>query len=876
MKRCPLCAQSYPENEKFCPDHALPLQAQPELEGRSRGELTGHVLDHRYQLGGMLGRGGMGTVYHARNLRIGQDCAVKVLLRDLWSDVKMRQRLFREIQACCQVRHRNVIEIYTYGEDDVVGAYLVMEYLTGRSLDVVMVQHGAMPLSFTLKVASQLCAALGAIHGRGLVHCDMKPSNIFLLPSGQIKVLDFGLVKPFDPESAEMYQKITTGSVAFGTPQYMSPEQAGITTPDPRSDIYSMGVILYEMLLGQPPFQGPTPFVVIEAHRNQPPPLPKKINPRVVLPSTLEMLLLRMLSKNKEDRPESVAELAKTIETVAEDLGVDLGRTDLGAVAQGKAPVTEPTQPLEVTIPIPAPAGEFSRIQDLARERRGQMVQQVIDQLRLAIPRYRSLDDQKLRGQISTWQEAILSQLEPQPPEELPESIERLIAERREEQFSATELLVAFWLGYWACRPLIYEVASQNLDRYVSLLEMVDQRILPLYLRVSERYVSQFNARLARKSELLEKQNEELRELRDQLDDQLRRTHSELAEAERVKARVADSISSGLLMVQLDSQRIRLFNKAMERLSGVKAADVLGRPVDEIFHMVEGVPFEEFVEQIQIHGQVGLRKLRIRFPNNHERTVYVRGQPFFDGQEHQTGVLFLLDDVTEREKIIESFSRYVSREVAQRILRHGGPLKPAGEPRRAVLMGVEIHGFRSMMEQLSPEQVVQLLDQYVRLVGNAVFHHGGVIDSVVSGRVLVYFANRNQECLTPVNSAVELGRRMIRLNAVRKQENRPPFSVSISLHTGDVLLVNVGGKRRMVHTVLGEPAEIAWALLSSAGPEEILITREMAKQLNDKTGLEPGPSVTLPNGEQVSSLRIVSPEIVGEAETQELDPPTLT
>ena len=187
LKRCPLCGLGFSEDHRFCPEHAMPLQDGPSMEGRISGELSGHLLERRYQLGGVLGTGGMGTVYEARNLRTGKQCAVKVLRPELSMDSKMRRRLFREIQGTSQIRHPNVIEIYDYGEDEQAGAFLVMELLAGRSLDHVMAQYGALALPFCLELSLQLCAALSAIHGCGLVHCDLKPRNVHLLPSGQVK-----------------------------------------------------------------------------------------------------------------------------------------------------------------------------------------------------------------------------------------------------------------------------------------------------------------------------------------------------------------------------------------------------------------------------------------------------------------------------------------------------------------------------------------------------------------------------------------------------------------------------------------------------------------------------------------------------------------
>ncbi len=611
----------------------------------------------------------------------------------------------------------------------------------------------------------------------------------------------------------------------------MSPEQAGYDPLDPRTDLYSLGVILYEMLLNQPPFEGKSAVEIIEGHRHKQVPRPKQVNPTVVLPAALELLLMRLLSKGPDKRPGSAAVLSRTLRDIAEAMQLDLANVDLGPVAAGASPDPEPTRPLELTLPIPAPAGDFDALIKVATERKDKLIDRVVVRLRESIPRYRTLDPAHLRKGLALWHGTFIQHLGEHPPESLPEELEALITARNRERFSATELLGAFWLGYWAARPLLREVAGGDLTRYQDLEDRFDQRILPFYMRLAERYVEQFNQSLTRTNELLARQNEELLELRDQLGDQLRMTHEELVGAERVKARVADAIGSGLVLVDRRTREVMLFNRSAERMSGLRNADVIGRPIDEIFHMVEGVPFEEFVEQVREHGQVGLRKLRVRFPTGAERTIYLRGHPYDEDEAGPGGVLFVVDDVTEREKIIESFSRYVSREVSQKILRDGHAPRAAGEPRRAVLLAAGLRG--TPLAELEPEDAVDLLDQFVRAVGDAVFHNGGVVDSLTGECALIYFANRGQDCQAPVEAAKEICRRVARLSAKREQHGLSTLGVGLGLHAGEVLVVNVGGERGAVHTVLGQPAQVARALQVHAGSGEVLITREVAADMPD-------------------------------------------
>jgi adenylate cyclase len=205
----------------------------------------------------------------------------------------------------------------------------------------------------------------------------------------------------------------------------------------------------------------------------------------------------------------------------------------------------------------------------------------------------------------------------------------------------------------------------------------------------------------------------------------------------------------------------------------------------------------------------------------------------------------VVEDVTDREMIIESFSRYVSRDIAQRILQTGRPLRAEGQPRRAVLLAVGIPGLEGQQHALDPGEVVDLLDRYVRAICDAVAPHGGVIDGVEGDRVMVTFADREQDCVHPVEAALELQRVLGEIDEKRTGEGRTWPRAATGLHLGTVLWVNVGGSRRMLHTVLGPPTAVARALQEAAGPGEVLVSAELAAGLGGRLELEQAPPVAV-------------------------------
>jgi PAS domain S-box-containing protein len=847
MKRCSICGRHYPTDERFCSIHGLPLVSDIPSATKERGELSGYVLDGRYRLEGVAGRGGMGIVYEAEHLRIGRRCAVKIIHQEYHADVKMRMRLFREMQAASRIRHPNIVEIIDFGENDFVGTYMVMEYLEGQSLSACIREQKHLFHSLACKIAIQLTAALAAIHAQGLIHRDLKPSNIYLLSTGQIKVLDFGLVKPFAEEAAKDFVTITTGSITFGTPWYMSPEQATFQELDPRTDIYSLGIILYEMLVGHPPFRGNNPIEVLEAHRNKPVPLPNTLDPPIEIPPRLEMIITKSLQKKPQDRFQSMVEMMDALCLADPEAhpAVPLSNNYQLAV-ESTAPISiSQAFHQEWTLPVPRPGLELQQLREIVLNRLDELAEPIAQALRNLIPRYQMVDLASLKQNIKLTLTNASLVFNDEPLTELPESMRRISDERTDQNFTPTEIIGALWLELSMMRPLIREVAGNEVERYTQIETQLDQRILSFILTLIDYYFSRFHSRLVHLNEVLAKQNEELIQLRSALTDQVKLTTRQLMDAEQLNTRVVETVPSGLILVERHTHLLKIFNQSMTRLSGIPAEQALGRPIEDVLASIEGIPFDEFMEQLRLHGEVGLRKLWVRFPTGIQRAVYVRGQSFLNKVGEQIGTLFVVDDVTEREQIIESFSRYLSREVVERILRRRETSHPEGEARQMVFLVANIRHFRSMMKNLPIGGVVEMLSDYVRTLGETFFHHGGVIHNVIGERVVVYFDHLRETFAPAVNAAIELISRLETLNQGRQAKQQPPIQVGVGIHVGEVLVLNVGSKRRMVHTLVGDVALIAQALQQAASDNEIMISPEIAEKAGPNARLEIAPPIVI-------------------------------
>jgi serine/threonine-protein kinase len=330
MNLCPTCKTSFSGGEQFCPKDGTPLR--PSLPD---DPLAGRVLSGRYRLIEVIGRGGMGAVYRAHHILMDKGVAVKVLRQELASDTEAVARFHREARSASRLDHDNIIRVSDFGQTDDGLLFLVMELLEGENLAQVL-RRGALPWRRAAAVARDVALGLSHAHEQGVIHRDLKPENIVLCKRGRgrpspalaVKVLDFGLAKLVhmhgaggeaaahgadDAEPDVAVQSLTRSGVVFGTPEYMSPEQAEGRALDPRTDIYALGVVSYQMLTGKLPFSAPTFLALIAKTVNEPPPPLREQEPGISLPSELESLVLRCLAKSPEDRPQSAEEIAEII-----------------------------------------------------------------------------------------------------------------------------------------------------------------------------------------------------------------------------------------------------------------------------------------------------------------------------------------------------------------------------------------------------------------------------------------------------------------------------------------------------------------------------------------------------------------------------------
>jgi len=319
-KVCPVCKTEYGGGEVFCPVDAARLVTPSQMSGPasdSDDPLVGTSFD-KYKVIRQIGEGGMGLVYEAEHTVIEKQVAMKVLREDFSKRPEVVERFRQEAKSASRIGHQNIVDIADFGTTPLGQSYFVMEFLDGEDLANVLAREGTVGMERSLHILIQCCQALGAAHDKGIVHRDMKPENIFLTSRGGdpdfVKIVDFGIAKMSDIETdGEPGRKLTKTGMIFGTPEYMSPEQAAGKPLDHRVDIYAIGVILFELATGRVPFVGDTFMGILTQHMFEEPPSLREVNPQVKVSSELEMVISRALSKDPGARYQTMKDLEEAL-----------------------------------------------------------------------------------------------------------------------------------------------------------------------------------------------------------------------------------------------------------------------------------------------------------------------------------------------------------------------------------------------------------------------------------------------------------------------------------------------------------------------------------------------------------------------------------
>lgn len=337
MHACPKCAREISGRPNFCPACGASLTHEG---GSADDPLIGRIIGGSYKIEALIGEGAMGRVYQAHQIQLRKKVALKILRSNLVSDVTVVKRFEREALAASRLNNPNCISIFGFGqEDDGELLWMAMEFILGRDLGEIIAEDSPLATQRIIHILSQVCEALDEAHSANIIHRDLKPANIVCFDHRRtkdfVKVLDFGIAKIVDPEPGDDYQALTRDGIVCGTPAYMSPEQVQGFPLDNRSDLFSLGIILYQTLTGQLPFFAESAVEVATKIVIDEPVPPSKARPDWSYPAELETVVLKLLAKKKEERysnamdvRDDLKEVLATLES-RRDASLDLNAAEL-------------------------------------------------------------------------------------------------------------------------------------------------------------------------------------------------------------------------------------------------------------------------------------------------------------------------------------------------------------------------------------------------------------------------------------------------------------------------------------------------------------------------------------------------------------------
>ncbi len=478
----------------------------------------------------------------------------------------------------------------------------------------------------------------------------------------------------------------------------------------------------------------------------------------------------------------------------------------------------------------------FDRLQHVIRENAERLVDAFVVAVRHSVPRYELLPGPDLRESLAGMLWGFAATLEEGDRTEVQQRFVEAAERRAGQGFSTSDYMKA---AFVVSSTLQIELRRLSSSDPVLLREL--DAASPILVELTTSAATTFVDRLSRQ---LHAKNAELHRLNQQLLAHQRAIQLEVNEAQRQLAaadefnhRVIESLSSGLFATDRATGKITIFSSRLSEITGIQPEEALGRPIGEAFAPIKGIDPPALIERVKQSGSIPLTKMHITTKGGAHKAVYVRAQSLLDENGDAVGTVILVDDISERELLLDSFSRYVSKDLVRRLLARAEPLGLEGERRSCTILFADVRGFTALAEGQDPEAVHRLLNVYFRLMIDSILGAGGFIDKFVGDKVMALFTDGEpaHHASAALDAAVAIRRGLAVLNGERQAQGLPSMEIGVGVNTGEVLLGNIGSDLRMEFTAIGDPVNVADRLQNMARVGEILVGESTAT-LADRTG----------------------------------------
>lgn len=424
-----------------------------------------------------------------------------------------------------------------------------------------------------------------------------------------------------------------------------------------------------------------------------------------------------------------------------------------------------------------------------------------------------------LRENVAKGAAAFVASLQANDPMVLERFIADLIAPRTVEEFPLAVLHRAFTVFRGMLLPLLRECYGDDTVRILDELPHLHLRIDTILQTLVSYYENHSKA-------LVRRQQEQLQAYSQQLEAQLIQVGEEFQTLHDFNESIIQSMTSGLLVADKDTHRILKINQAMERLSGCRAADMLGKTVDEVFTGLHDISLQDCAEEIEHLGRIARRTHRLRTAGGHEHYHAIHGHVLYNQHGHNQGVVVLVDDISETEILRETLSRYLSPQVMTQVLSDTDLRSLRSARREVTVLFADIRDFTAFAERHQPEEVVDVLNEYFDLMVHVLFEHQGTLDKFLGDGFLALFGTPVEQTDHPqraVQAALDIQRATTALNIARRHRGQPTLHLGIGINSGEAIVGNIGSEKRMEYTVVGDMVNVAQRLQAQAGGGEILI-----------------------------------------------------